>query len=569
MEPNKQNPLLATPPFIDMNDPQVRAGMLGLPVPGAQPKAPSINPSPEAPKTNIANVPPTVEAKPASTSGGAVTASPIIAAPTGAAKIATGLEHELEVEKFKQQHPWGSKASNEIDPTTGQPFAGNHDTGLGRFLHGVAKVGNIAGNIVAPGITAAIPGSDLNRRATIARDTKNVLPFEKEASEEPLRAAEANKANNPNQSGKTPEEQFMNDALHGGPNGGPKMDKQGKPYNYLSAHGDWKQTEQDVKPDDENKQPVGDVGVTQHTQQLNTLMSGMSDKEKQDFNTAYAVRPTDTHAIATKRLEDAKAAAGLSGGERDRALQRDIAKQNHQDSVNHQNETMGLESVQYRDKDGHLLTGSYQDAKAGGGTGIRKISPEDQQKARQNLTQFDRWIGNAQAAEDSMAAWDNPQDKELSVRIMHKFFEDASAHIGAFGTSAGGAIDPDYLNAMQNLNDYKSLSPVAQEHMQNMFTVWSDAINLMKSETGGVPRGEHFLKLESAILPQPEKTQEQNYKSLRQFEQRIKKDSMEYARPNDMRGLGGVVPHDATHRLKDQQGNVIGYTDGKGKDNYF
>ncbi len=398
METDKQNPLLATPPFVDVNDPRVRAGILGLPVPGEQPKAPSIMAAPTAPKTNIASVPPTMAPKEEAPAAGAVTSKPPLVAPSGAAKIATGLEHELEVEKFKQNHPWGSKASNEIDPSTGQPFAGNHNTGLGRFLHGVGKVANVAGSIIAPNVTAAIPGSELNRKATIARDTKNVLPFEKEASEETLRTAEANKANNPQQQGKTPEEQFMNDALHGGANGGPKTDAQGKPYNYLSAHGAWKQTEQDVKPDDENKQPVGEAGVPEHMNRLNTLTSGMSDKEKQDFTTAYGVKPTDTNAMATKRLEDAKAAAGLTGAERDRALQRDIAKQNHQDQQNHQNDVMNLESVQYRDKDGHLLTGSYQDAKAAGGSGVRKISPEDQQKARQTLTQFDRWIGNAQAA---------------------------------------------------------------------------------------------------------------------------------------------------------------------------
>lgn len=572
METNNQNPNNPiVPPYVDVNDPRVRAGILGLPVPMAQPKPTApLTAAPTAPKSDITNVPPTV-AKPSTATASAVTPSaPAVAAPTGASKIAADQEHQLEIDRFKDKHPWGSKASSEIDPSTGQPFAGNHDSGLGRFLHGVAKVGNVAGSIIAPGVTAMIPGSELNRKMNEGIELKRGLGAEKQASEENLQSAEANKANNPQQTGKTNAEQAFNDLMTGD-NGKPRINPNTKqPYTKLEADTAVKQAE-DTKVDDPMKQPLGDEGVQSQNAQLAQIGGaiGMSPEQQQSFNSAYAVKPTDTREEANKKIENAKSVAQLTGSERDRKIAQDAAKQAHQDSVNHQNETMGLETVQYRDKDGHLVTGSYMDAKAAGGSGIRKISPEDQQKARQNLTQFDRWIGNAQNAEDSMAAWDNPQDKELSTRIMHKFFEDASAHVGAFGTSAGGAIDPDYLNAMQNLEDYKKLTPAAQDHMQNMFTVWSDAINLMKSETGGVPRGEHFLKLESNILPQPEKTQEQNYKALRQFEDRIKKDSKEYARPNDMRGLGGVVPHDATHRLKDQQGNVIGYTDPKGKDVYF
>lgn len=48
--------------------------------------------------------------------------------------------------------------------------------------------------------------------------------------------------------GATPEEQFMNDALHGD-KGNPRMDAKGKPYTYLTAHAAWKQTEQEAKPE--------------------------------------------------------------------------------------------------------------------------------------------------------------------------------------------------------------------------------------------------------------------------------------------------------------------------------
>ena len=132
----------------------------------------------------------------------------------------------------------------------------------------------------------------------------------------------------------------------------------------------------------------------------------------------------------------------------------------------------------------------------------------------------------------------------------------------------GVGIDPDYVNTFLNSDDYKALSPLGQQHMQNMTQVWSDAINLMKQETGGVPRGEHFLKLESAILPQPDKTQAMNRQSLKQFEQRIKTDATEFARPNDMPKLGGVIPEDAQSKIM-LQGHAIGYVDHQGKQVLF
>jgi hypothetical protein len=38
------------------------------------------------------------------------------------------------------------------------------------------------------------------------------------------------------------------------------------------------------------------------------------------------------------------------------------------------------------------------------------------------------------------------------------------------------------------------MSKQGQAHMQNMFQIWSDAINVVKQETGGVPRGQMFLQ---------------------------------------------------------------------------
>jgi hypothetical protein len=103
------------------------------------------------------------------------------------------------------------------------------------------------------------------------------------------------------------------------------------------------------------------------------------------------------------------------------------------------------------------------------------------------------------------------------------------SHISPRVVGVGSSVDPDYLNAMRDLDDYRALAQDsgAQEEMQNM-VLWSDAINLINSETSGGPRGEHFLKLESAILPQPEKKPEQNYQACVNSKP-ASKDSEEYA----------------------------------------
>ena len=69
---------------------------------------------------------------------------------------------------YQSNNPWGS--------------AGNHPGVLGKVAHVAAKIGNIAGDIVAPSTLALIPGTELNRQArrgalgsAISADTENEL----------------------------------------------------------------------------------------------------------------------------------------------------------------------------------------------------------------------------------------------------------------------------------------------------------------------------------------------------------------------------------------------------------
>jgi hypothetical protein len=75
---------------------------------------------------------------------------------------------ESALAELDKQNPYGSPA--------------NHPGVLGKIEHGLAKAGNIAGNVLAPGAMSLVPGSDLNMKeqdaqgkADIAEGTKNSL----------------------------------------------------------------------------------------------------------------------------------------------------------------------------------------------------------------------------------------------------------------------------------------------------------------------------------------------------------------------------------------------------------
>ena len=177
------------------------------------------------------------------------------------------------------------------------------------------------------------------------------------------------------------------------------------------------------------------------------------------------------------------------------------------------------------------------------------------EKARQAYTQYGRMIDNAQEAMMTMPAWKNENDRKLGMQVSKQFF----SHIPVVG------VDPGYVDQFLSSDDYRAMSKQGQEHMQNMFQIWSDAINVVKQETGGVPRGQMFLQKEDAILPHPEKTYDMNVKALNSFVKRMKKDSSEYPRPAEMQGLqGGIAPPDAQGYIK-KNGQRIGYIDAQGK----
>ena len=119
---------------------------------------------------------------------------------------------------YQAAHPWGS--------------AYNHPGALGKLAHIGAAIGNVAGNIAAPGTMSLIPGTALNKAG---QEKQNETAYNQAITQE----TEQTKANATKAGvGKTNPEQVFNDLMHGGPGGGPKPNpaKGGAPYEAVDAN---------------------------------------------------------------------------------------------------------------------------------------------------------------------------------------------------------------------------------------------------------------------------------------------------------------------------------------------
>jgi len=292
--------------------------------------------------------------------------------------------------------------------------------------------------------------------------------------------------------------------------------------------------------------PLGAEGVT-------NANSGFTDRYQilnpnQTLPKQYVLPANATKADfdrVDKQLENVEKAQGTKAQqEATRAQQR----ANQADLDRRFEEGRSQKLINYRDADGNLVSGSREEAKAAGvqGKDIHgETSPALQEKARQAYTQYGRMNENAQAALNVLPAWGdnktwaNNADRKAAMDVSKMYWDHMSGSVGL----VGGGVNPEYLQQAINSRAYKSMTPEGRELMQDMFTIWSDAINVVKQETGGVPRGQIFLQKEDAILPHPDKAPDMNRQALLSFAKRMHTDAGEYARPSDMKPLPSTLEH--------------------------
>jgi len=92
----------------------------------------------------------------------------------------------IERHNDQSAHPWGKR----VFDSTGNEVPGEeqHPGVLGKIAHGLAKAGNIAGDIVAPSTMALIPRTELNQRGAYHENLRNLAADEaRQTAEEAVR----------------------------------------------------------------------------------------------------------------------------------------------------------------------------------------------------------------------------------------------------------------------------------------------------------------------------------------------------------------------------------------------
>jgi hypothetical protein len=449
---------------------------------------------------------------------------------------------------YIQSTPWGSPS--------------NHPGFGGKFAHIMSDIGQGAAHILSPGLLSAIPGTQENRAAReaggyarITQDTENDLKAAQTQAEKDKETA-------------TPSWKEVTggaiDPKH------PELGMQQAFYNEkdptkISFAGAVPVKEGAEKDKPLTAQQIADynAGFAQRWKVLNPTAPVPANNQLRAGATAADFERND------KLMQQTEVANGTKAQQdQTRAIQKQTFDAHQADLAERQQERADIRGgklVNYRDKNGDLVSGTRDEADAAG-VQSKDIHGETsaplQEKSRQAYTQYGRILENTQAAMDTMPAWNNEVDRKAAMDVSKQFWSDLDAHvsISPFEVGAGGGvgINPEYRQQAINSDAYRKMSPQGQAHMQNMFQLWSDAINIVKQETGGVPRGQVFLQREDAILPHPDKTPAMNEKALQNLAKRIRTDAKEFARPSDIEPLGGVIPNGA-HSVAGKDGRTIGY----------
>ena len=350
---------------------------------------------------------------------------------------------------YAQMHPWGSAVSE-------------HPGTWGKIAHGLAQVGNIAGDIVAPRIMSEIPGTQLGNEFQQAQQAG----LAGEAARQGLENAQTEEARgrawtamHPGEA-ETAKEQaefnFKDQAMRaaGYQPGSPEYNKgvlgvepqspEAQAFNAeLQRIRDPLQAWQNVNAAKLAAQPgtapIGGGGVQQQNAELQQLTAKMPPDKAQNFVSAFAARPTDTQDQAHKRLDDAKAAAQLfqSGEEADikrgdQLLQRQIENNRQAEAAEQKREEQGSEIVRAVDKDGkvHLISRADYEANKGNYTGApMKMNEAALTKATDHATNINEMQArmNALAGAAQKFEWGDSGQKSIvnqALTDVHRSYAD-------------------------------------------------------------------------------------------------------------------------------------------------
>jgi hypothetical protein len=312
---------------------------------------------------------------------------PDVTAPAGTIQWNQQRQQELA---YNKAHPWGAPISA-------------HPGVLGSILHGLATAGNIEGDIVAPGVMADIPGTQMHNDIVNANLQRNI---ERQTSEEGQNAArqaqtagteaqtEKTKAETENlenpqaKVGTNPEELTMHDLMTGN-NGAPRINPgTNKPYTYPEAYMFLQQAKQDVKPDKDHQ-----------TREITRVVGGVPHTVMVDAVTGADIKDEGQTKIPGESSADKRSAQESAQVEREARVNIRKAEGQYRDT---QKSVAQLKSAIDASKDGNGLLTSFAPTMEvlgiNAANGVHRISPAEAQAA--NLPggwseRFNAWFDKA------------------------------------------------------------------------------------------------------------------------------------------------------------------------------
>ena len=125
-----------------------------------------------------------------------------------------------------------------------------------------------------------------------------------------------------------------------------------------------------------------------------------------------------------KRFDEATKLRGMNATDQRNKIDEQARADAAAEHKREHEETRGSKLVNYRDKNGDLVSGTRSEAEAAG-VQNKDIHGETsaplQEKARQAYTQYGRILENTQAAMDTMPAWNNETDRKAAMDVAKQY----------------------------------------------------------------------------------------------------------------------------------------------------
>ncbi len=358
----------------------------------------------------------------------------------------------LAKQELVHHTPWGSES--------------NHPGILGRIGHIAGKVGSIVGDIVAPATMSLIPGTEAYRAA---QHNATLGRIQMDTPLATARAVEETAAK------KEPINKEWQEISGGAID--PKHPELGaQPAFYSKNNPDEGVKFGNVplapKAGAEKNAPATPEQIADYKQRISN--SGLTGNAAEVYGSAPAGA---TAAELDKRFDEATKLRGMNTADAKNRIDEQARADAAAEHKREHEETRGSKLVNYRDKNGDLVSGTRSEAQEAG-VQNKDIHGETsaplQEKARQAYTQYGRILENTQSALDTMPAWNNETDRKAAMDVSKQYWE----HLSGSVVVAGVGVNPEYTQQFINSDAYRKMSPKGQEHMQNMFQLWSDAINI-------------------------------------------------------------------------------------------